>query len=48
MDYVLGLALNERLSAEIEAEMDKAQAAAVASGKPAPRLHDFRWPTLES
>jgi hypothetical protein len=48
VDYVFGLARNERLSGEIEAEMAKAQAAAEASGKPARRFRDFRWATLES
>src|ERR1700755_663471 len=41
VDYVFGLARNERLSAEIEAEMGQAQAAAQASGKAARRLRDF-------
>jgi hypothetical protein len=48
VDYVFGLARNERLSGEIEAEMAQAQAAAEASGKPARRFRDFRWATLES
>ena len=48
VDYVFGLARNERLSAEIEAEMKQAQAAAQASGRPARRFRDFRWATLKS
>jgi hypothetical protein len=48
VDYVFGLARNERLSEEIEAEMAKAQAAAEASGRPARRFRDFRWATLKS
>jgi hypothetical protein len=48
VDYVFGLARNERLSAEIEAEMVRAQATAEASGKPARRFRDFRWATLKS
>lgn len=48
VDYVFGLARNERLSAEIEAEMAEAQAAAQASGKPARRFRDFHWATLKS
>jgi hypothetical protein len=48
VDYVFGLARNERLSGEIEAEMEQAQALAEASGKPARRFRDFRWATLKS
>jgi len=48
VDYVFGLARNERLSGEIEAEMVRAQAAAEASGKAARRFRDFRWATLKS
>jgi len=48
VDYVFGLARNERLSGEIEAEMAKAQAAAEASGRSARRFRDFRWATLKS
>src|SRR3954449_12305135 len=48
VDYVFGLARNERLSGEIEAEMAKAQAAAEASGKLARRFRDFHWATLKS
>jgi hypothetical protein len=48
VDYVFGLARNERLGAEIETEMKQAQAAAQASGKSARRFRDFRWATLKS
>jgi hypothetical protein len=48
VDYVFGLARNERLSAEIEAEMEQAQAAAQAGGRSARRFRDFRWSTLTS
>jgi hypothetical protein len=48
VDYVFGLARNERLSAEIEAEMEQAQVLAEASGKSARRFRDFRWATLTS
>jgi hypothetical protein len=48
VDYVFGLARNERLSAEIEAEMNQAQALAQASGRSARRFRDFRWATLKS
>jgi hypothetical protein len=48
VDYVFGLARNERLSAEIEAAMEQAQVLAEASGRPARRFRDFRWATLKS
>jgi hypothetical protein len=48
VDYVFGLARNERLSAEIEAEMKQAQAQAEESGRSARRFRDFRWTTLKS
>jgi hypothetical protein len=48
VDYVFGLARNERLSGEIEAEMDQAQSQSEASGKPVRRFRDFRWATLKS
>ena len=48
VEYVFGLARNERLSAEIEAEMKQAQAQAEESGRSARRFRDFRWTTLKS
>jgi hypothetical protein len=48
VDYVFGLARNPRLTAEIEAEMTSARAAAEKTGKPARRFKDFRWSTLDS
>jgi hypothetical protein len=48
VDYVFGLARNERLEAEIAADMAWARAAAERSGKPARRFKDFHWCTLES
>ena len=48
VDYVFGLARNERLAAEIEAEMLRTQAAAQAGGKAARRFRDFQWSTLDS
>jgi hypothetical protein len=48
VDYVFGLARNERLSAEIEAEMKQAQLLAETSGRSARRFRDFRWATLKS
>jgi hypothetical protein len=48
VDFVFGLARNERLVAEIETEMAAARAAAEASGKSARRFRDFRWSTRDS
>ena len=48
VDYVFGLARNERLVAEIKAEMAAARAEAEASGKSARRFRDFRWSTRDS
>ena len=48
VDYVFGLARNERLQAAIAADMAKAQAAAAKSGKPARRFKDFAWSTRDS
>ena len=48
VDYLFGLARNDRLAAEIEPEMAAAQAEAQATGQPARRFKDFRWSTLDS
>lgn len=48
LDYVFGLARNERLAAEIVAEMAAARDEAERRGKPARRFKDFRWSTLDS
>jgi hypothetical protein len=48
VDYLFGLARNERLTAEIAAEMALARAESEASGKPARRFRDFIWSTLDS
>lgn len=48
VDYVFGLARNERLAAETEAEMAAARDEAERRGKPARRFKDFRWSTLNS
>ena len=48
VDYVFGLARNERLAAEIVAEMAAARNEAERRGKPARRFKDFRWSTLDS
>ena len=48
VDYVFGLARNERLVAEIDANLAAARTEAEASGKPARRFRDFRWSTRDS
>ena len=48
VDYLFGLARNERLEAEIKTEMAIARAEAEATGKPARRFRDFTWSTLDS
>jgi hypothetical protein len=48
VDYVFGLAKNDRLIAEIHNELAWAEEDARASGKPARRFKEFRWSTLDS
>ena len=48
VDYLFGLARNDRLVAEISSEMATAQADAERTGKPARRFKDFTWSTLKS
>ncbi|MBV8264211.1 MAG: IS1380 family transposase [Candidatus Eremiobacteraeota bacterium] len=49
VDYLFGLARNQRLVAQIAAELTAAEAEAKRTGKPAARrFKDFRWSTLES
>jgi len=48
VDYVFGLARNERLVAVIEQEFVAAQAASEKSGQPARRFKDFQWSTIDS
>jgi hypothetical protein len=48
VDYVLGLARNERLVGTIAAELAAAEAESRASGGPARRFADFLWSTRES
>jgi hypothetical protein len=48
VDYVFGLARNERLAAMIEPELAAAQAASENSGQPARRFKDFQWSTIDS
>jgi hypothetical protein len=48
VDYVLGLAKNERLKAEIAAELEQAAAEFGATGKPARGFKEFVYQTRES
>jgi hypothetical protein len=48
VDYLFGLARNERLGQEIAAEMAQARGEAMATGRPARRFKDFLWTTLDS
>jgi len=48
VDYLFGLARNDRLTAEIAAELAAAEADSHRTGKPARRFRDFTWSTLES
>jgi hypothetical protein len=48
VDYVFGLARNQRLEAVIASELATAKAAAETSGAPARRFKDFQWTTLGS
>jgi hypothetical protein len=49
VDFLFGLARNQRLAAEIAAELIEAEAAsAAADGAPARRFKDFMWTTLKS
>jgi DDE family transposase len=48
VDYVFGLARNNRLAAKIEAELATAQATAERTGGPARRFKEFMWSTLDS
>jgi Transposase DDE domain group 1 len=48
VDYLFGLARNERLVAEIAVELAEAAAESIATGQPARRFKDFRWSTLDS
>jgi Transposase DDE domain group 1 len=48
VDYVFGLARNQRLEAEIAPEMQAARVEAEAKRKPARRFKDFIWSTLDS
>jgi hypothetical protein len=48
VDYVFGLARNERLVGAIAAELAAAAAESLAKGGPARRFADFSWTTLDS
>jgi hypothetical protein len=48
VDYVFGLARNERLTAIIEQELEAARTVSEKSGQPARRFKDFRWSTIDS
>jgi Transposase DDE domain group 1 len=48
VDYLFGLARNERLEEKIEAELNAAQVESERTGKPARRFKDFRWSTVDS
>lgn len=48
VDYLFGLARNDRLTAEISSELAEAQIESERTGKPARRFKDFNWSTLKS
>ena len=48
LDYLFGLAKNQRLIAEIEHELAEATNESRQTGKPARRFKDFMWQTLDS
>jgi hypothetical protein len=48
VDYLFGLAKNNRLVEEIEAELAAAAEESARTGKPARRFKDFMWSTLDS
>ena len=48
IDFLFGLARNERLTAAIAAELQEAQQLGERTGKPARRFKDLTWSTLDS
>jgi hypothetical protein len=48
VDFLFGLARNDRLVEEIRTELAEAAAESAATGKPARRFRDFPWCTLDS
>ena len=48
VDYLFGVARNERLVAELEVTMARPPRQSQETGKPARRFKDFRYTTLDS
>ena len=48
VQYVFGLAKNDRLNAEIKDELERAKAESRRTSKPARRFKDFKWRTVKS
>jgi Transposase DDE domain group 1 len=48
VDFLFGLARNQRLEAAIKAELKEAGLDSLRTGRPARRFKDFRWSTLDS
>ena len=48
VDFLFGLARNERLEAAIQTELMQASLDSMSSGRPARRFKDFTWSTLDS
>jgi hypothetical protein len=48
VDYVFGLARNDRVIAKIKRQLKAAEREAAATGAPARRFRDFMWRTLDS
>jgi hypothetical protein len=48
VDFLFGLAKNDRLIAEIRSELDRAAAKSRRTGKPERRFKDFKWTTRSS
>jgi hypothetical protein len=48
VDFIFGLARNDRLVGEIAAELEEAKAESTATAKPARRFRDFMWTTRKS
>lgn len=48
VDFVFGLARNQRLVGEIATELAQAEAESIATGTPARRFKDVMWTTLDS
>jgi hypothetical protein len=48
VDFLFGLARNERLEAAIKTELMRASLDSISTGRPARRFKDFTWSTLDS